>query len=137
MAAELSVVALDVDFEILQPVLEEEVGRCLHVPIVLVSRRLLRLGLDEKRAIKADLLAVGRSGLHERRQLLELLRDVGVEERGVPFPTAPEHKVLPSKGLGGVHRGFALGGGVGKDAGVRTGGRPLAVPFVLEPARER
>ena len=59
VASQRGVVGLDVELEMLhQVVLPQEVEAGSRVAVVLVLRRLFRLGLDQERPLEADLLRV-------------------------------------------------------------------------------
>src|SRR3990172_7510455 len=98
---------------------EAEGGR--GVEIILVRRRLHRLGLDEKSSGKADALRVVRSQVQERRHLLPLLLQVRVEERRVTFPSSPENVTGAAELERGIERTAHLGRGMSEDP--RAGGR--------------
>ena len=80
VAGQRGVVVLDVDLDLLlQAVLAEEAVHGGGVEVVLVLGRLGRLGLDEDRALEADLVLVLDHHAEEPAGLVELLLDVGVE----------------------------------------------------------
>ena len=86
---------------------------------------LLRLGLDEELAVKADLLCVVDRHVHEAGQVVEFAAHVGVQQRLVSFPASPEDVVGASETLGDLHRLLHLCRGVRehRGVGVRRGAR--------------
>ena len=72
--------------------LEHPVDRA-DVEIVLVLGRLLRLRLDQDRALEADLLLVLDDHRQEAAELRQLALHVGVEERLVTLAPAPQNVV--------------------------------------------
>ena len=123
VARQGGVVRLDVDLEVLgrQAVaLEERVHR-RRVVVVLVLRRLIRLRLDEQRALEADLVLVLDDQVHEAPELIELALHVGVEQRLVAFAAAPEHVVLAAQLLRDLEGLLHLRGGVGEHLGIGVG----------------
>ena len=67
------------------------------VEVVLVLGRLLRLGLDQERALEADLVLVLDHQVQEAAELVVLAPQVGVEQRVVALAAAPEHVVLAAE----------------------------------------
>ena len=125
VSGEGGVVDLDVDRDVVEQVvaLEERMhGR--HVEVVLVLGGLEGLRLDQDQPVEPDGVFVLDDHREEPAQLVELPTQVGVEQGLVPFPSAPEHVVLASQPMGGVHAVPHLGGGVGEQLGVGIGGRP-------------
>ena len=129
MAGESGVVVLDIEFILfLQSVfLQERVG-VRAVEIVHVLHRLARLRLDQENSLEADFVLILGEHREESGILLELLPDVGVQDRLIPFPAAPEDVVVPLELMRDVHRLFHLGAGAGKNfhVGVRRGARHIA-----------
>lgn len=81
-------VCLDVDlYLILQAEPLEEAVDGLRVEIILVLRRLVRLGLDEDRAGEADLVFVLDDQAQKTPEIVLLDRDIGVEDRVIAFAT--------------------------------------------------
>ncbi len=73
VAGERGVVGLDVDLDfLLEPVLLQEAEHGGDVEVVLVLGRLARLGLDQDRALEADLVLVLDDQLQEAAELLQL-----------------------------------------------------------------
>jgi hypothetical protein len=69
---------------------------------------LLGLGLDQDRALEADLVLVVHDHAQEAARLLALAPQVGVEQRLVALAPAPEDVVLPAEFMGGVDAGFTV-----------------------------
>ena len=90
VAGEEGVADLDVDLHLfLEAVGLEEAVHRRDVVVVLVLGRLLRLGLDQDRALEADLLGVFDDQREEARRLVLFLLQVGVEQRLVALAAAP------------------------------------------------
>ena len=123
MAGEDGVVLLDVDLDLVLEVvgLQHPVDGA-DVEIVLVLGRLLRLRLDQDRALEADLLLVLDHHRQEAAELRELALHVGVEQRLVALAPAPEHVVRAAELVRHVERVLHLRGGVGEDFRVGVGG---------------
>jgi hypothetical protein len=98
MAGQDGVALFDVGLHLLlQPeVLEEAVDRG-DVVVVLVLRRLLRLRLDQDRALEADLVLVFDDLLQEAARMVAFGLEVGVQQRLIPLAPAPEDVVLPAQ----------------------------------------
>ena len=92
------------------------------VEVVLVLGRLLRLRLDQDRALEADLLLVLDHHGEETAELRELALHVGVEQRLVALAPAPEHVVGALQLVRDVEDVLHLRRGVGEDVGVGIGG---------------
>ena len=98
MAGEDRVALLDIDLDLLlQPEILEEAVDGGDVVVVLVLGRLLRLRLDQDRALEADLLLVVDDQRQEAAGLLALALEVGVEQRLVALAAAPQHVVLAAR----------------------------------------
>jgi hypothetical protein len=89
----------------------------------LVLGRLLRLRLDQDRALEADLVLVLHHHVQEAAHLVQLVAHAGVEQGFVAFAAAPQHVVFAAQFQGGVHGFFHLQGAHGKNFGVGVGGR--------------
>ena len=88
------VIGFNFDLDLVfQPVPFEKAVDGRDVVIVLVLHRLVRLWLDQDRALEADLVLVFDHHRHEPAKLIELARDVGVEDRVVAFAPAPQHVI--------------------------------------------
>jgi hypothetical protein len=99
VAGQDRVALLDIDLDLVfQAVALEETVNGGHVEIVLVLGRLLRLRLDQDRALEADLVLVIDDHGEEAAELVELALEVGVEQGLVAFAAAPEHVVLARRG---------------------------------------
>jgi hypothetical protein len=98
MAGEDRVALLDIDLHLVfQPVpLQEAVDRG-DVVVVLVLGRLLRLRLDQDRALEADLVLVLDDEVEEAAELVVLALQVGVEQRLVALAAAPKDIVLAAE----------------------------------------
>ena len=95
-------------------------------------RGLLRLGLDEELALETDALRVIHGEVEERREVVLLALQIGVEEGLVTLAAAPENVVLAPEGLGDIEGLLHLRRGVGEDMGVGVRGRTAHVARVGE-----
>ena len=102
------------------------------VVVVLVLGRLARLRLEEDRPGEADALLVLDDHRQEPGELVELLAEVGVEQRVVALATAPQHVVVTTEAVRRLQAMGDLGGGVGEQLGVRVRRRPGLVARVGE-----
>ncbi len=73
------------------------------VVVVLVLGRFERLGLDQDRALEADVVLVLDDHVEEPAELVDLARHVGVEQRLVALAPAPQHVVGAAEAMRGVH----------------------------------
>ena len=122
VSGQRGVVGLDVhEVLALEPVADEEAVDGGAVVVVLVLGRLLGLGLDEERALEADLVLVLGDQVQEPGELLPFAREVGVEERLVALAPAPERVVRAAQALGHTHHLAHLRRGVGEDLGIGVG----------------
>jgi hypothetical protein len=112
------VALLDIDLDLVfEPVpLEEAVDRG-DVVIVLVLGRLLRLRLDQDRALEADLVLVLDHQVEEAAELVVLALEVGVEQGLVALAPAPQHVVLATELVGRVDAGFTVAAAKAKTSG--------------------
>ena len=96
------------------------------VVVVLVLGGLHRLGLDEQRALEADLVLVLDDEVQEPGELRALAPEVRVEQRVVALAAAPQHVVRAAQPLGDLEHVLDLGGRVREDLGigVRGGAAP-------------
>ena len=92
-----------------------------RVVVVLVLRRLLRLGLDEQHALEADLGLVLGHQVEEAGQLGALPTQVGVQQGVVALSAAPQDVVRAAESLRDLEHVADLGRGVGEDLGVGVG----------------
>jgi hypothetical protein len=112
------VALLDIELHfVFEAVLLEEAIDRGDVVVVLVLGRLLRLRLDQDRALEADLVLVFDDEVEEAAELVELALEIGVEQRLVAFAAAPQHVVLAAELLRGVDAGLHGRGGKGEDIG--------------------
>ena len=133
VSGERGVVDLDVDLDVLGEVvaLQEGVDGG-DVVVVLVLRRLERLGLDEDRAGEADVVLVLDDHREEPAELVELAPHVGVEQRLVPLATTPQHVVVATQAMRGFEAMGDLAGRVGEQFGIRVRRRARLVARVRE-----
>lgn len=83
------VALLDIELHLVfKAVLLEEAIDGRNVIVILVLGRLLRLRLDQDRALVADLVLVFDDEVEEAAELVELAADIGVEQRLVTFAAA-------------------------------------------------
>ena len=104
VAGERGVVRLEVDLDLVQAVAGEEPGHGGGVVVVLVLGRLGRLRLDQDRALEPDAVLVLDHEVQEAGELVELTPQVGVEQRVVALPAAPQHVVLAAEAMGRLQR---------------------------------
>ena len=125
VSGQRGVVVLDVELEIVagKAVALQERVHVAAVVVVLVLGGLARLGLDEQRALEADLVLVLDHQIHEAAKLVELALHVGVEQSLVAFAPAPQHVVFAAQLLRNVERLLHLRGGVGENLGIGIGCR--------------
>ena len=133
MAGKDRMALLDIDLHLVfeTVVLEEAVDR-RDVVVVLVLGRLLRLRLDQDRALEADLVLVFDDHVEEAAELVEFLLQVGVEQRLIAFAAAPENVVLAAELLRRIHAGLHRRRGEGEDVRIRIGGGTRHVAAVGE-----
>ena len=103
-----------------------------RVEVVLVLGGLLGLRLDQERALEADLVLVLGHEREEAAELVELLLHVGVEQRLVPFPAAPEHVVLAAEPVRRLEDLGDLRRRVGKHLGIGVRRRARQVTSMAE-----
>ena len=133
VAGERRVVGLDVELEVLLEAEGAQEGDpARDVEVVLVLRRLLRLGLDVELALEPDPLRVVDRHVQEPGQVLLLPLQVRVEERLVALAAAPERVAVAAELVGDLHRLLHLGGRVGEDVGVGVRGGAAHVARVGE-----
>ena len=133
VAGKNRVVLLDVDLDLLlEAVRLEEAVDGRHVVIILMLGRLLRLRLDEYRALEADLVLVVDDQIEEAAGLPELAFEIGVEQCLVAFAAAPHHIILAAQILGHIEAVLHLRGAIGKDIGIGIGRRAGHEPPVRE-----
>ena len=106
----------------LEAVADQEAVDRRGVVVVLVLRRLHRLGLDEQRGLETDLVLVLGDQVQEPRELVALAREVGVEQRVVALAAAPQDVVRATQPLGDLQHVLDLRRGVGEHLGVGVGG---------------
>ena len=136
MPGEHRVALLDVDLHlVLEPVALQEAVHRRHVVVVLVLGRLLRLRLDQDRALEADLVLVLDDQVEEPAELVELALQVGVEQRLVALAAAPEHVVRAAQPMRHVEHVFTCRGRVGEHFRIGIGRRARHVAAVGEQVR--
>ena len=77
--------------------------------------------LNQDRALEANLVLVFNDQRQHALGLFKLLADPGVEQGFIAFAAAPHDIVFTIQSLGHIHGVFDLGGGIGKNIGVRIG----------------
>ena len=97
-----------------------------------MARRLFGLGLNVERALKTNLLLVVDGHVHELAQVVQLAFHVGVQQRRVPFASAPEHVALTAQLVGPFHGLLYLRCGEAKSIRVAAGGCSMHVARVDE-----
>ena len=117
------VALLDIDLHfLLQPVAPEKAVDGGDVVVVLVLGRLLRLRLDQDRALEADAVLVVDDHAEEASGLVHLAAEIGVEQRLVALAPAPQHIVLALQPLGDVDAMLHRRGRIGEHVRVGIGG---------------
>ena len=120
MASEGGVIRLDIKFKIFfEAVGAQESNSTGDIKIVLVFGRLFWFRLDEELALESDALGVIEREVQKSSQMILLTLEVGVEQRFVAFPAAPENVAFAAEFFGHLDRFLHLGGGISKD--VRVG----------------
>ena len=136
VAGQGRVVRLDIHLVlVLEPVADEEAVDGGRVVVVLVLGRFHRLGLDQERALEADLVLVLGHEMQESGELPALPAEVGVEQGLVALATAPQRVVRAAEPLGHAHHVLDLGGGVGEDLGIRVRRGSCRIARVAEQVR--
>ena len=105
------------------------------VVVVLVLGRLHRLGLDQQRALEADLVLVLGDQVEEAGELVALAPQVRVEERVVALAAAPQDVVLAAEPLGDLEHVLDLRRGVREHLGIGVRRRARLVARVGEQVR--
>ena len=100
--------------------LQEAVTGC-GVIIILVLGRFLRFRFHQDRTLEADPVLVLDHHVQEATHVVQLLRQVGVQQGFIALAPAPKDVVLPAHLVRGVHAAFHGGGGEGEDLGVGVG----------------
>ena len=95
-------------------------------------RRFHRFRLDEEGALEALLAAVVAGHRQHHGEVFLLALHVGVEQRHVAFPAAPEDVVLTAQGDARIDGVLDLRGGERRDVEVGVRGRAVHVAFVPE-----
>ena len=102
------------------------------VVVVLVLGRLLRLRLDQERALEADPVLVLGDHRQEPGELGLLAGEVGVEQRLVALATAPQDVVGTAEPMRRLEHHLHLRRRVGEHLRIRVGGRARGVARVAE-----
>lgn len=120
-------------FDVLvQAIRLEEADHSLGIVIVLVTRGLARLGLDEELPGKADLLGIGFGHLEQLCEVVEFPRHHRVDQGVEPLTSTPENKIFAAQPLGHLEHFLDGGSRVRKHVRVGTGARARHVPFVAK-----
>ena len=123
VAGERCMVGFDVDLHlVLEAVALQEAVHRRGVKIVLMLGGLVRLRLDQDRAVEADAMLVIDDERQEAAELIELAREIGVEQRVVTFAAAPQHVVRAAQTLGRIHRETHLSRGESEHFRIWIGG---------------
>ena len=131
MAGERRVVSFNIQFNLFfQTKLFEEAVNGRGIIVILMLGRLLRFGLNQQRAFKADFMLMLHHQLHKAANLLTLLAQVGIQQGFIALATAPQNIVFTAQLMGGIHGGDHLGGRPAKYFRIRVGGRAGAVARV-------
>lgn len=130
------VALLDIELHLVfKAVLLEEAIDGRDVIIILMLGRLLRLRLDQDRALVADLVLVFDDEVEEAAELVELAADIGVEQCLVTFAAAPQHVVFAAELLRGIDAGLHRRGCKSEDVGIRIGRSARHIAAVGEEVR--
>jgi hypothetical protein len=86
----------------------------------------MRLRLDQKRALEADLVLVLGDQAQEPGELCLLAGEIRVQERVVALATAPQDVVGAAEPLGGLERLLHLRRSEGEDLGIGLVAAPAA-----------
>jgi hypothetical protein len=133
VAGQRRVVRLDIEAVLaVEAVADEEPVDRRRVVVVLMLRRLHRLGLDKERALEADPVLVLGDQMEEAGELVAFAPKVSVEQRVVTLATAPQGVVRAAEPLGDLEHVLDLGRGVGEHLGIRVGRRAALVAGVGE-----
>ena len=133
VAGQRRVVRLDVQpVLVLEAVPDEEAVDRRGVVVVLVLRRLHRLGLDQERPLEPDRVLVLGDEMQEPGELVALALEVRVEERVVALAAAPQDVVRATEALGHLEHVLDLGGGIGEHLGIGVRRRTRLVARVGE-----
>ena len=103
-----------------------------HVVVVLVLRRLLRLGLDQEGALEPDPVLVLGDHVQEPGELRLLAGQVRVEQGLVALATAPQDVVRAAQPMGRLEHRLDLGRGEGEDLRIRVRGGARRVARMAE-----
>src|SRR5262245_27254037 len=133
MASERRVIGLDVELEdLVEGVCAQKRHARRRVRIVLMGRRLLRLWLDEERAIPVQLLCVVDRHAEELGEMIELTAEFRVKQVLIPLAATPKQVVLAAEFLRHFHRLLDLGPSIGEYVGVATRARSVNESLVAE-----
>ena len=123
-ARQRGVVRFDVELELAgQTVANEEPVDRRRVVVVLVLGGLVRLRLDQKGTLEADLVLVLDDHAHEAGHLVVFVLQVRVQKRVVAFAPAPQDVVGAAQFLRGIESLLDLSGREGEDLRIRVRGR--------------
>src|SRR5262249_1211744 len=133
VASERGVIHLDVELDLAleAEALQERIHR-RDVVVVLMFGGLVWLGLDQERAWEADAVLLLAHQRHEAPELLELTREVRVEERLVALAPAPQHVVRAAEPVRRLEAMLHLGRRMGEHLGIRIRGGARRVARVAE-----
>ena len=129
-------VGLDIDTDLVfQPEALEETIHRLRIEIILVLGRLVRLGFDQDRAGKADLVLVLDHKVEETAEVFLLDADLGIEDGVVPLAPTPQHVICAAQPMRRLQRIAYLTRGPGVDFGIGVSGGARHVARVAEQVR--
>ena len=97
-----------------------------------MARRLFGLGLNIERALKSNLLLVVDGHVHELPQVVQFALHVCVQQRRIPFASAPEYVALTAQLVGPFHGFLHLRCGETERVRVAAGGCSMHVARVDE-----
>ncbi|VEC48177.1 Uncharacterised protein [Klebsiella aerogenes] len=94
-------VSFNIQFNLFfQTKLFEEAVNGRGIIVILMLGRLLRFGLNQQRAFKADFMLMLHHQLHKAPNLLTLLAQVGIQQGFIALATAPQHIVFTAQLMG-------------------------------------
>jgi len=136
VARQRGMICFDIQFEMIdQAVFLQKVQGRGRISVVLVFRWFAWLGFDQELSLESDLLFIIHRQVKKTGHLLLLLFEIGVQQRFIPFPPAPENIVFAAQFKGGIDGIFHLCDRGSHDMGIGIGSGPLGIDRVSEQIR--
>ena len=133
VAGERGVVRFKVELEMAdQVVFTQEVQAGRGVRIVLMLGWFFRFRFDIELPVESDFLFVLHCHVQERREMVHLPFEIGVQQSGITFASAPENITFTVEFVGDFQRLLHLRRGVSEHVRVATGGRAVDVARMRE-----